>query len=173
MSQYDLPQNGLNQFCAGTSKVLGWAGSFIILVMVVVVGIQVFCRYILNSPQVWSELLVQFTFIWLTLLGAAMATRSKENLAVTFIYGRFTGVAGSMLQVVLDLIIIAVSCLWLRSSVLQIRSTWDTIEAGINIRLGSVYLVFPLAFALIVLFSIEDIINQFRLVKQNRGGQPL
>jgi TRAP-type C4-dicarboxylate transport system permease small subunit len=170
MNDDPLPRNGLNRFCTCCAKALGWAGSLIILLLAVTVCIQVFFRYILNDPQAWSELLVQFTFIWLTLLGAAMATRSKENLTVTFIYARFTGVAKNVLQIALDLVVIVVSCLWLWSSVLQIGYTWGTIEAGINIRLGVVYLVFPIAFALIILFSVEDIMNQFRSARQNRGG---
>ncbi|MDR1744456.1 MAG: TRAP transporter small permease [Planctomycetota bacterium] len=170
MNDNSLQENGFNRLCARCSRALGWIGGGIILLLTVTICIQVFYRYILNDPQAWSEMLAQFAFIWLTLLGAAMAVRTNDNLTVTFIYNRFTGIAGNVLQIALDAVVILVSFFWLWSSVLQIRSTWSTIEAGINIRLGAVYLVFPAAFALIMLFSVEDIMNQFRRAKQNRGG---
>ncbi len=170
MNDDALTPNAFNRFCARCSGVLGWIGGIIIVVLTVTICIQVFYRYILNDPQAWSELLAQFSFIWLTLLGAAMATRSGDNLTVTFLYGRFTGLAGNVLRILLDATVILVSYFWLWSSVLQIRSTWNTIEAGINIRLGMVYLVFPVAFALIALFSVEDMMNQFRLAKGRKKG---
>lgn len=170
MNDDAMPHNGFNRFCALCSKALGWIGGGIIILLTVTICIQVFFRYILNDPQAWSELLAQFAFIWLTLLGAAMATRTGDNLTVTFIYNRFTGAARRVLQIVMDVTVIVVSAFWLWSSLLQIRSTWGTVEAGINIRLGVVYLVFPVAFALVMLFSLEDIMNQFRLLRKGKGG---
>jgi tripartite ATP-independent transporter DctM subunit len=42
--------------------------------------LQVFLRYVLNSPVSWSEELSRFTFIWLTFIAAAIAIRSGEML---------------------------------------------------------------------------------------------
>ena len=160
----------LNRACAICAAALAYIGASLIMLLAVTVGIQVFYRYLLNDPQAWTEQLAQFSFIWLTLLGCALATRHKENLAVTFLYNRFTGTGRLIMQILLDLAMIMVSFFWMWSSILQIRYTWDTIEAGINIRLGIVYLVFPVTFALIMLFAAEDVVDQIRSARIARGG---
>ncbi|MDR1828338.1 MAG: TRAP transporter small permease [Methylobacteriaceae bacterium] len=140
--------------------------------LTVTVGIQVFARYVMNSPLSWGEQLAQFSFIWMTLLGAALATRTNDNLAVTALYERFTGKRKHALQILIDLTVIVVAILWAYSGILQIMYTWDLFEAGINIRLGIVYLVFPVAFALTMLFAAEDIIKNVAMLRGKQEGEP-
>ncbi len=43
------------------------------LSMALVIGLQVFCRYVLNHSLFWSEELARAMLVWLTFLGAAVA----------------------------------------------------------------------------------------------------
>jgi C4-dicarboxylate transporter DctM subunit len=43
---------------------------------------QVVFRYVFNSSLTWSEELVAYTFIWITLLGVALVTRSNSHISV-------------------------------------------------------------------------------------------
>ena len=52
-------------------------------VMVVVIGMQVFNRYVLGSSLVWSEELGRFLFIWSVWVGCSYAMRSDRHLRVT------------------------------------------------------------------------------------------
>lgn len=54
-------------------------------VIVSIMVIQVFFRYILNNSLIWSEELVRFLFIWLTFLGAAINIRDKWHIGVDYI----------------------------------------------------------------------------------------
>jgi TRAP-type C4-dicarboxylate transport system permease small subunit len=52
-------------------------------VMVVIIGMQVFNRYVLGSSLVWSEELGRFLFIWSVWVGCAYAMREDRHLRVT------------------------------------------------------------------------------------------
>ena len=54
--------------------------------MVLVVAVQVFCRYVLNQSLFWSEELARFLLVWLTFLGASSAYYRKVNPGVDFLY---------------------------------------------------------------------------------------
>lgn len=52
-------------------------------VMVVAIVYQVFARYVLNSPTVWSEELARFLMVAITMLGSALVVGRKGHVAVT------------------------------------------------------------------------------------------
>lgn len=43
---------------------------------------QVFSRYVLNAPLIWSEELSRYLFIWLSFLGAWVAWNRREHLGI-------------------------------------------------------------------------------------------
>lgn len=48
----------------------------LIATMTAIVFAQVVFRYVLASPLVWSEELARYLFVWVTMIGAAMAVRT-------------------------------------------------------------------------------------------------
>ena len=56
------------------------------LAILCVLGIlQVFFRYVLNNSLTWSEELSRYIFVWITFLGAAIATKEKMHIRLDFI----------------------------------------------------------------------------------------
>jgi len=56
-------------------------GAFYLLMTLLAVA-QVVTRYILNVPMPWAEETIRYLFIWVTYLGAALATRYREQISV-------------------------------------------------------------------------------------------
>ncbi len=68
----DLYENFEKYFCA-----------FILTVMVICLGAQVFFRYVLQAALTWSEELSRFAFVWVIYLGASMAAMERVHMRVT------------------------------------------------------------------------------------------
>jgi TRAP-type transport system small permease protein len=51
-------------------------------VMVVLVVVNVFCRYVLNFSLVWAEEVSQYLMVWVAFLGAGLALRQGRHVAV-------------------------------------------------------------------------------------------
>lgn len=73
----------MGRIIATASDGLDWAarrGALLCLgVMFVVVMLQVFSRYLFNSPPSWAEELARYMMIWLGLLGATMSFKSRMD----------------------------------------------------------------------------------------------
>lgn len=59
------------------------------LTIVVLTLVQVFARYILNSPLLWSEELVRLLLVWVVFLGSAVVCWDGRHLNVDTFFSRF------------------------------------------------------------------------------------
>jgi TRAP-type C4-dicarboxylate transport system permease small subunit len=64
-------------------------GVLFLLVMFGSVLIQIFFRYVLQSPITWTEEASRYSFIWVVLLGAAFAVRKKEHVVMEVLVNTF------------------------------------------------------------------------------------
>lgn len=58
----------------------------IMLVLIISTFLQVFTRYVLNNPLVWTEEVTTFAFIWMVFLGASVGVRKCEHFIVDIIF---------------------------------------------------------------------------------------
>lgn len=58
------------------------------ILMVAMSALVVYCvaaRYVFNAPPIWSEDVPRLLFVWMTYIGAVVATRRDTNIKVTFL----------------------------------------------------------------------------------------
>ena len=80
-------------------KVLSIACAILLSFMTILVLIQVFSRYVLNSPVAFTEELVRYSLIWTGFIGAAYAFSTREHMSLTIVRDKFTGKAHTALLV--------------------------------------------------------------------------
>ena len=49
---------------------------------IILLGVQVFSRYVFKIPIAWAEEISRFTFVWAVYMGVSMAARSNEHIRV-------------------------------------------------------------------------------------------
>lgn len=64
-------------------KILSIACAILLSFMTILVLIQVFSRYVLNSPVAFTEELVRYSLIWTGFIGAAYAFSTREHMSLT------------------------------------------------------------------------------------------
>jgi TRAP-type transport system small permease protein len=84
--------------------VLEWGVAILLILLVLVVFSQVLLRYLTYQPLAWTEELARYLFIWLSLLGAAVAVRRGQHFAVDTLQSRFRGRACARFVLVLTLL---------------------------------------------------------------------
>ena len=87
-------------------KVLSIACAVLLSFMTILVLIQVFSRYVLNSPVAFTEELVRYSLIWTGFIGAAYAFSTREHMSLTLLRDKFTGKAHTILMVAIDALIL-------------------------------------------------------------------
>ena len=66
------------------THVVEWVSMGLLLNLVALVTAQVFMRYVMHSPLVWSEELARMTFVWFAFIGAGIGFRYHQDLRVAF-----------------------------------------------------------------------------------------
>ncbi|MGL4396973.1 MAG: TRAP transporter large permease subunit [Hyphomicrobium sp.] len=81
------PQN--EGFSNVLGKVVEIAASLLVAAEIIILFAGVFARYVLHDPIAWVDELASILFLWLAMLGAAIAFRRNEHMRMTAALGRF------------------------------------------------------------------------------------
>ena len=127
--------------------------------IVVDVLLQVFSRYLFGAPLGFTDELAAFLLIWLGLLGAAYGTGEKQHLAIDLLAVRMSSVGQRRLAVVVALLTALFA-----AAVLVVGGAWlvytgflfGQLSASLQLSLGYVYLVVPIAGLLIIYYSLDN-----------------
>lgn len=72
--------------------------------MALIVGAQVFSRYVLNHSIFWSDEAARFLLVWLTFLGAGVAYRQNGHASIDIVYRRFSPHGRKIAAIATDLL---------------------------------------------------------------------
>ena len=130
-------------------KILSIACAVLLTFMTVLVLIQVFSRYILNSPVAFTEELVRYSLIWTGFIGAAYAFSTREHMSLTLIRDKFTGKAHTAL-------LMAIFVFTIGGFKLAVSASRE-FSALLGIPRSLVYSIAPISGVFIVLAQIINI----------------
>lgn len=124
---------------------------------VVSIFLQVVFRYVFHNPLVWSEEVARYSLIWMTMIGAAVATRQGQHLLIDSIVSRFSEASRQRIALALQAISVAFCLLmtWLSTEISQMA--WKAISPATKIPMGAIYASMPLGFLCMAIFTIEGI----------------
>jgi TRAP-type C4-dicarboxylate transport system permease small subunit len=123
-------------------------------VLTTAVFAQVVARYVFNQPPAWTEELARYSQVWIILLASSICIRKGSHLAVDYLgpalaprarraVGRVTGA--------LIVLYSAVVVIWgVRLLIIGLMQT----SPAMQVNMGLIYLVFPLAGGLMVLEAV-------------------
>lgn len=73
----------ISRFIEAISNILNWlaryAAILCVLTMFLTVLIQVFARYLLNSPPAWTEEIARYMMVWSGMLGATLSFKKRSD----------------------------------------------------------------------------------------------
>jgi len=141
-------------------KVIGGSLAFIMALMVLNVLWQVFSRYILGAPSIFTDELATFMLIWVGLLGAAYATGQGKHLAIDILPNKLEGKAKLRLNILIYLAVIAFAVLIMIVGgirLVYLTLSLEQLSATLRVPLGYIYLALPLSGALITYYAISNL----------------
>lgn len=143
--------------------------------MVFAVVWQVFTRFVINSPSVFTDELSRYLMMWVGILGGAYVYALKRHLAIEVLSDRINERQQIYLNIVISAFVILFSTIVLIYGGVHVVST--TLEFnqvspslsffGNNLPMGYIYMVAPLSGVFIVLCAIADIMNDVISLKTN------
>ncbi len=129
----------------------------ILSVMALVVFLQVIFRYVLNLPLFWTEEFARYCLVWASLLGAAVAMKRGQHLAVTFCMDRLPPGARQVFSVVARLSVILILAVILLGGTQLVLVTRTQISPALRVPMSLPYLAVPVGAAIMLFHAVVSL----------------
>ena len=141
-------------------RALGGALAVLMLGLVSAVTWQVASRYLLGDPSAWTEELARYLLIWVGLLGAAYAYRTRAHMGIDLLAQKVSPARQAALRVTSALAVLAFAApVMIVGGASLVQLTWELRQysAALGLPMAVVYAAIPLSGAIIALYALLDI----------------
>jgi len=151
----------LSFFNRRLTRICLWGSAVGLVLMTVVIGIQVFGRYVLNSSPNWSEKSCLLLMIYYIMFAAAAGVHDKTHIGLTFLSAVLPAPVKKVTDIFVALSMGLFGCGMVWFGWEMVQSTWTHVIPTLGLSVGISYLPFPLAGLLFILFSVEHVLALF------------
>jgi TRAP-type transport system small permease protein len=128
--------------------------------VLVLVNVQIVCRFVLSMSVPWTEEVSRLLFIWLAYIGAAIGVREGSLIVIDTLPELLGPHARAFIGPLVWLVSIVVIVFLFASSIPLVHSVWPTTLATVDwISNGWAYLSFTASFALMIIYSVAQLMT--------------
>lgn len=124
------------------------------LIMVASIVWQVFARYVLGAPTIWSEELARFLLVWVTMLGSAYVLEHGGHISVTVLVDLLPLPLQRLIEFIRDSIVVCMSGALAYYGYGFAVSGARRVSTGLNVQMSWAYAAIPIGSLLIALFIL-------------------
>jgi TRAP-type C4-dicarboxylate transport system permease small subunit len=147
MSSFIKISNGLNRGC-----------EFLLIAtlsaMTIAVFLQVLFRYVVHLPLFWTEELARYCLIWASLLGASIALKKKQHIAVTYFLEHVPGGLATKLTFAAQVSVVLILAVMIWGGIKLVLVTSAQISPALRIPMAVPYLALPLGSAVMLFHMV-------------------
>jgi TRAP-type C4-dicarboxylate transport system permease small subunit len=145
--------NFLNRICE-------WALIILLAAMAVAVFLQVLFRYLFHLPLFWTEEFARYCLVWASLLGAAVALKRGEHIAVTFFLDTFPKRAARALTMVAQISVVLILSVMVWGGIKLVLVTSAQISPALRIPMAVPYLALPIGSVVMLVHVVSSMIQR-------------
>lgn len=116
-----------------------FASSVILAVMTVVTFIAAVNRFTFNFSLPWSEELVRFLVMWMTMVGAAMGVGTNEHVGIDVFVTHFPKVMQFIIALIMDTIGMFFSVVFCYIGIQMVQKQYMQTSTAMGLSMGVVY----------------------------------
>lgn len=149
------------------NKILGYFIAALVGMMVVLCCWQVITRFVLNSPSKYTEELLRYALIWMTMLGVPYAYGQERHIAINIFTKGFEKRGSLMTKVMIEIIVITL-CLtvFVIGGILVTLNSAGQISPALQMPMPLYYIGLPISGGLTILYSIHRLSGFIKSIKE-------
>jgi TRAP-type transport system small permease protein len=140
---------------------IGWVGAIIAIafgLMILALLLQVVARYVLQVSIPWTEEVSRYLLVLMTFVGAALALRDRQHIAITFLLDRLSPPHRLWVDLLFNVLIMLFLGAVFRGSLQMVELTWETPAGTIPwITTGRIYLILPFSILLMLGYLLAQV----------------
>ncbi|MGY3127233.1 TRAP-type C4-dicarboxylate transport system permease small subunit [Agrococcus sp. UYP33] len=142
-------------------------------VLVLLVAWQVFTRLVLGEPSAWSEEAARYAFVWVSLIGIAIAVGEKADVIMDFLVERLPRSLQRVADIIAYLATLAfVLYVMVLGGLQQSMLAWAQKNPLLPLSQGQLYLVLPISGVLLTIYLLIHIVGTFSSRYVGHVGTP-
>jgi TRAP-type C4-dicarboxylate transport system permease small subunit len=130
---------------------------------------QVFARYILGSPLVWSEEIVRYSMVWIVLLGTVIALRKGLLVSVEIVLHIVPSKVKKIMEIVIVILNIVFLIILIKYGITLIEITSGQKVGSLDLPVGVYYWSIPVAGIIGVINALVVLLEIF--IKKDDGEE--
>lgn len=139
------------------------AGALISLgAMILIVALQVFTRFFMETTPHWTEEAARIFFIYSVAFGTAIGIKNGDFIKLNLIGKYLSSRSDRLLNIFIDLTTIAFALILIIHSIKFVKLGMDELSPALEITMGFVFISIAIIGLSIVVFTLE---NLFHLIK--------
>jgi len=140
-------------------------------IMSIVIISQVLSRYIFGIPLPWSEELARYLMSYSVFVGAALALRKQQLIAVEFISERLSWKPRRVLKIAVNIIGILLFAILFMKGLEMMGKVSTQLSAGMQIPMSIPYASIPIGAALLTMNAVAVIIELVLSKQEVKEGE--
>ena len=135
--------------------------------MSLVIGLQVFMRYVMKSSLSWSEELARYMFIWMVYIGISYGIKKRKHIKIDAAINIFPIKMRKYLFILSDVIflVFAIIIVFQSEKVAMLILKLGQISPGTGIPMGYIYHAVPIGFSLVGIRLIQSIMYRIKEIR--------
>ena len=126
----------------------------LLVLMVVIVSLGVFFRYVLNASLSWYDEFASFLLVWLTFYGAVVASYRRRHIGFEIVVDRFTPSTRKIIELIAESCVLGFQAvLFYHGWQLMQRMGDETTVSLVWVKMRWIYSVLPITGGLMLVIS--------------------
>ncbi|MDP2606942.1 MAG: TRAP transporter small permease [Deltaproteobacteria bacterium] len=149
-----------------------WWATLLLFLMVVLVCLGVFFRYVLDASLAWYDEFASYLLVWLTFYGAVSASYHRRHIGFETFIARLMPATRKRLEIVAEFLVLGFQTVLLYYGWLLTHKMGDeTAISLVWVRMSWVYSVLPITGGLMLLISVQRLLHLAGGNDQRKGAE--
>lgn len=136
--------------------------ALLMVVLTVTVFIQVFNRFVLQTPLAWSEDLAMLLYQWVVFVGAALGVKRLRHFGIELVVRQFPERLRHRVELLTPLMMLIVAVVMIAQGYTLVKINFNRTFATMDLSYIWAFLPIPLGGVLIVIYLIQLEIRRWR-----------
>ena len=142
------------------------ACALLMVALVVVVFIQVFNRFVLQTPLAWSEDLAMLLFQWVVFVGAALGVKRMRHFGIELVVRQFSEHWRHRIELVAPLVMLVVAVVMIFQGYAILTLNINRTFATMDLSYTWAFLPIPVGGILIIIYLIQLGIERWKQARK-------
>ena len=108
-------------------------GSLLLVAVSLITLFNVLSRYLLANPLSWAEEIATYLFVWMAMIGAALALKTRQHFVIEFVLDRIPGKGNAIARIGVAALVVVATAIVFINGLIYMGWGWNAVTPATEI----------------------------------------